>query len=121
MDFDWVKARAQCSLGVIFRKLKAAAARDVDSINAIFAETKTASVVELSELSDRFLVIKQGRSAEFKLTASSISINVDEGRRELAAVPALNPEGDCRLLVNGNELELWQVCRLALEEIFFAL
>jgi hypothetical protein len=37
----------------------------------------------------------------------------------LTASPGLNTGGVCTLIVNGTELELWQVRRLALDRLFF--
>jgi len=36
-----------------------------------------------------------------------------------SVVPALNEEGKCKLTVNGKELEVWQVCQMALGRLFF--
>lgn len=35
------------------------------------------------------------------------------------ARPSLNKEGDCLLEIEGQPFALWQVCRRALEGLFF--
>ena len=123
-DFDWVRARAACSLDVLFQQLRVAADRDVDSMNAVLKAADRTIVCELAEVGDRFLVTISGnafpmRIAEFARTETSIAVSVEKGKKKFVAVPTLNPDGVCKLTVNNQELELWQVCRMALEDLFF--
>lgn len=125
-DFDWVRARAACSLEVAFRQLQTAAKRDVNSMNTVLREARRPVICELAVTGNRFLVTISGntfpiRSAEFTLTSSGISVEVDKPKaRTFSAVPTLTSEGNCKLIVNDQELEYWQVCRMALEDLFFS-
>ncbi|MGA3095215.1 MAG: hypothetical protein ABSF25_02075 [Bryobacteraceae bacterium] len=124
-DFDWVKARAACSLEVLFQQLRVAVKRDVDSMNAVLAQAGRPVQCQFGDFSNRFLVMISGngfpmRRAEFALSPSGISVEVDKPKQKtFSAIATLNPDGDCRLVVNNQELELWQVCRLGLEDLFF--
>jgi len=55
----------------------------------------------------------------FNLTEHSIVISDQDGNTIFEAVATLNDEGECRLKVTGQEKELWQVRKMALEELFF--
>jgi hypothetical protein len=120
-DFDWVRARSECSLPKIFERLFAGAQSDVDARNGVARETREGLSFEASRDGNRILVTRGGsekiRLVKFTLAANSIDIE-GEGS-ELIATPGLNPAGNCTLMVNGAELELWQVRRTALERLFF--
>src|SRR5258708_4513895 len=117
-DVDWIKARAACCFEVSFRQLQVAVKRDVESMNAVLVEANRPVSCEFGNTGNRFLVTISGkgfpvRSAEFTLTSSAISIEVDKPiAKKLTAIPSLNPDGECKLVVGGQELELWQVCRM---------
>jgi hypothetical protein len=125
-DFDWVKARAACSLETLFQQLRVAAKRDVDSMNAVLAKDGRPVQCQFGDYSDRFLVTISGngfpmRRAEFTLKPSEIVIETDKPKEQkLSAVASLDQDGVCQLVVEGQRLELWQVCRIALEDLFFA-
>ena len=34
-------------------------------------------------------------------------------------MPSFGRDGECRMAVNGEDLETWKVCRMAVEELFF--
>jgi hypothetical protein len=59
---------------------------------------------------------------DFVLEADAIVVEEHLGEQcavKFRATPGLNNPGDCTLTVNGSELELWQVRRLALQDLFF--
>jgi hypothetical protein len=43
----------------------------------------------------------------------------DTGKKMFEVTLTLSDEGECRLNVNEKERELWQVRRMALEELLF--
>jgi hypothetical protein len=123
-DFNWVPARAKCSLELLFQRLKTAATRNVDQMNATLAREQRLAKCEIADFGDRFLVSYSGnfapRTVEFKMDKGRIQIlGGDELSPKFSATPTLNAEGDCKLLVEGSELDLWQVRRKALDNLFF--
>ena len=120
-DFNWVKARAACSLEVLFRQLQVAVERDVDIANALNVGSGAKFAVSIH--GDRFVVTRQqedeGVSAvKVVLGKTRLVVTTDAGIK-FEATPVLNVEGACKLVVNDSELDLWQVCRRALEDLFF--
>jgi hypothetical protein len=57
-------------------------------------------------------------SVQFAIRDQTILVDPDNAPA-ITATPRLNPEGNCLLVVDGRELELWQFRRLALETVFF--
>ena len=71
-DFDWVKARAACSLEVLFQQLRVAVKRDVDSMNAVLAQAGRPVQCQFGDFSNRFLVMRAGRiRSEIDSTAAT--------------------------------------------------
>ena len=122
MSLDWVKARAACSIAVVFKELELGAREDVDSFHEAAPNDRTLAVVT-SEKGNRFSVTRSGDtqlSVDFALTGGRITAT--DARRPKWSVNAtltLNDAGECRLLVDGKELEQWQFRRKALESLFF--
>jgi hypothetical protein len=70
-----------------------------------------AAVVEGSQIHD---------SVVFALNGMEISVKDANGNPMFTAVPTISDDGECRVKVNGEERELWQFRKAALEEIFFS-
>jgi hypothetical protein len=73
-----------------------------------------------AETSREFLVLGKGvgRSVLFTVRGERINIKT-ESVSEINATLTLNNDGDCRFKVNGQELQAWQLSRVALEDLFF--
>ena len=63
-------------------------------------------------------VLSQPSKAKVVLGKTRLVVTTDAGIK-FEATPVLNVEGACKLVVNDSELDLWQVCRRALEDLFF--
>lgn len=128
---DWVKARFDCSLPSVFLALEEAAKSDVASITP----RVTAATFSVERVTDqKFMVskawtaggIQQGDAIVFELLPSrGIQVTRSHAQRPLFfAKPALQPDGACKLEIDGDTnaapLELWQVSRRALEDLFFS-
>jgi hypothetical protein len=124
-DFNWVKARHECSLTWIFESLKADVEKDV----AIRRELSSAADRDLGNFRFQadarvFEVFCEGdvfvnrRSVKFRLTNESIEVSLNE-HPILDGVPTLGDDEKCRLKVGDFELELWQFRKRALEQLFF--
>jgi hypothetical protein len=119
----WVKDRSECSFEKIFRQLLLDAKSDVDEANGLTQGPYKVVHFEVHESGPkRFAVMRSEQTGaanvEFAFRQSHIEITMPDGK-ELKATPTLNADGECRLLIEGQELELWKVRRLALESLFF--
>jgi hypothetical protein len=122
-NFDWVKARYECSVAALFESLKAQLETDVAERNGmrngppfyfgfkvVPNNTRVSVIVEGSEIYD---------SVVFQLTNNAIEVKDNDGNLQFKATPMINDEGECRLNVNGSEKELWHIRKMALENLFF--
>ncbi len=130
--FDWVTSRFGCSLERVFKELELAAKSDVDTIRGL---ERDAAKETGSSLTHSFEAVSSGRrfsitrndrgsgvlkSVEFTLDPPVISVRSDyEGGSSFSAAIRLNSDGRCLFVVDGAEMELWQVRRKALENLFF--
>ena len=122
-DFDWVSARAKCSLVPLFEKLYLEIEQDISHINEILGDGYICKLIKNGDrafsvvLHDHF---DQGQAVRFRLVNGAIvaSRGVDDSAFA-SATPTLSDDKECRLLVDGKERELWQFLKLALEGLFF--
>jgi hypothetical protein len=120
--FDWVKARAYCSLAHVFKQLELGARNDVDIANRE-RQSGVPHTFSISTEPGRFSVIRSSGmalpvSVEFSLEGHEIVACIGN-QILLQATITLNNEGRCMLKVGGEELEQWHVRRMALEDLFF--
>lgn len=118
-DFDWVTARAQCSSGKVFEKLRLQVKKDVETKNLLLADHHDAFA--LVDNGDHFSVIVPSNpllKITFSLTKEKISVHRRD-RLVCEGTLTLNDDGECRVKINGQQRELWQMRRMALEELFF--
>jgi hypothetical protein len=59
------------------------------------------------------------RSVIFSLAEHAIVVRDEKGDAMFEVNATFSDEGECRLKVNGEERALWQVRRMALEELLF--
>ena len=59
------------------------------------------------------------RSVTFSLTEHAISVRDDKGNQAFDVTLTFNDGGECKLNVGKDERNLWQVRRMALEELLF--
>ena len=120
--FDWVTERSSCSLPKVFKTLRLQVEEDVKSRNALRPEN---SLYEFSVTEDTgdFTVLLKAKdlrlSVIFSLTEHAISVRDDKSSPMFDVSLTFTDEGKCRLNVNNQQRELWQVQRMALEELFF--
>lgn len=131
--FDWVTARAKCSAEQMFILLVERIESDVTLMRDRL--DKARYVVTLNKVAaDKVIVAKQyteggraygGRNVMLKRTHSGITVDrltahETEPQPLFEASVFLGPEGRCRYEVSGQALELWQISRKALEDLFFS-
>lgn len=126
-NFDWVTARQECSIAVVFEKLRSQVKSDVETREAMRAmpmdQHYAFKFVVSNEREFSALVMghKIHRAVIFSLSMPSQSIKVRDEKDVLMfdATTTINDEGECRLKVKGQERELWQVRKMALESVLF--
>jgi hypothetical protein len=121
-NFNWIKARADCSVAQVFKQLELGARNDVEAANEQ-RKSEEHHVFSVSAEPGRFSVVRGSRnvhpvSVDFSLEGEEIAACVGN-EIKLTATITLNNEGRCMLKVNDEELEQWQVRRTALEDLFF--
>jgi hypothetical protein len=118
--FDWVSARSECSAWKVFKELEQGASADIDSINSKRQSEDQTKFVLAKYSNDRFSVVYEGGrgSVDFLLKDEEITVS-DGSSVRLRAILTINNKRQCRLKVDGQELEQWQFRKMALEGLFF--
>lgn len=120
IKFDWVKARAACTLGQVLKELELGAKADIDVMKAV-APDRTFKVSS----DGRFSVFETTGTTEIKAVDFEIRnglIHVSQnGKTLLEASLTLDNQGQCKLKVRatGEELDQWQIRKIALEDLLF--
>jgi hypothetical protein len=120
--FNWVTERSSCSLPKAFKELRLEVEEDVKTRNA---QRPNNSPYEFSvvENGEDFSVILKTKDAQksvvFRLAEHAILVRDDKGDQMFQVTLTFNEEGKCKLHVNKEERELWQVRRMALEDLMF--
>jgi hypothetical protein len=124
-DFDWVTARAQCSPLNMYELLKAEAQKNVETMEAVAKSRGEQGGLALHVNDGSFAVIRRGHFREIgvRFTLRQETIEVESvglrSNKPFSATLTLKDSGECRLLVNGDQLDRWQFLRRALEPLFF--
>jgi hypothetical protein len=120
--FDWVTERSSCSLPKVFKTLRLQVEEDVKSRNAL-RPNNSPYEFSLAENAGDFTVCLESKdlrqSVIFGLSEHAISVRDGKGNPMFDVTLTFTDEGKCRLNVNSQPRELWQVRRMALEELFF--
>ena len=120
--FDWVTERSSCALPKVFQALRLQVDEDLKTRNALRPEN---SPYEFSVAGNGsgFTALLEAkdvhRSVIFSLAEHAILVRNEKGDPMFEVNATFSDEGDCKLKVNGEERALWQVRRMALEELLF--
>jgi hypothetical protein len=120
--FDWVTKRSQCSFPNIFKDLKLQVEDDVKTRNALRPNYAPYEFSVTDGGDDFTVLLKAGdfhKSMIFSLTEHAIVVKDDAGNNVFAVTLTFNDQGECKLHVDEKEIELWQVRRMALEDLLF--
>jgi hypothetical protein len=120
--FDWITQRSECSLPKIFKALRVQAEEDVKSRNALRPANSPYefSVTEdTSAFTVRLKAQEVQKSVIFTLAEHAISVRDGIDTQMFEVTVTFDDNGKCRLIVNGEERDFWQVRRMALEELMF--
>jgi hypothetical protein len=120
--FDWVTERSSCALPKVFEALRLQVEEDVKTRNAL-RPNNSPYEFSVAENGDDFTVLLKAkdvhRSVVFTLAEHAILVREDKGDPMFDVTATFGDEGECRLEVNGEERDLWQVRRMALEGLLF--
>ena len=120
--FDWVAERSSCTLPKVFKTLRMQVEEDVKTRNA---QRLKGSLYEfhLKEDVDKFTVLLESdvvhQSVIFMLAEHAILVLSGEGNPMFDVKLVFDDEGNCRLNVNDELRDFWQVRRMALEDLLF--
>ena len=124
--FDWVTERSACTLPKVFAALRQEVEADVKTRNGLRPNLAPYEF-SVTEDIDEFRVVLKAKdvqqSVSFKLEEHLISVRNDSEKDKvgpmLQVTLTFNDRGECKLHANEQERELWQVRRMALEELMF--
>ena len=117
-DADWVVERSRCTTYELFRELARRVKADVEKRNDMLSRIDFG--FEDNSREDYFVVLSRqgGRMVRFTMT-DHIAVSSERLAVAFQARAAYTTDGQCRLQVGDEYLHVWQVARLALEEMFF--
>jgi hypothetical protein len=120
--FDWVTERSSCSLQKVFKELRLEVEEDVKTRNALRPNNSPYEFSVVENGGDFMVLLKAKdarRSVVFSLAEHAILVRDDKGDEMFKVTLTFNDEGNCKLHVNDEERDLWQVRRMALEDLLF--
>jgi hypothetical protein len=120
--FDWVTKRSLCSFPNVFKALRLEVEEDVKTRNALRPNNSPYEFL-VTENGDEFTVLLESKtlrkSVVFSLAEHAILVRDDKGKDMFEVTLTFNDNGECKLAVHEKERELWQVRRMALENLLF--
>ena len=120
--FDWVARRSACTLPKIYKTLRADVEEDITERNSLRPDDASYEF-SIAEKENAFSVVLQAkefqRSVTFALEEHAILVLDPSGNQMFEVTVNFNDEGKCRLKAKEQNRELWQVRRMALEDLLF--
>jgi hypothetical protein len=121
MDFNWVKARSECSVKRAFETLFEVVETNVKTANELRLGPKFHATYQHKKI----IVTREDNSDDlrnvvFELTSTAIIAREGQSKQLFSARPRLNETGECLLEVDGSLYKLWQISQKALEDLFFS-
>jgi hypothetical protein len=125
--FDWVTARSSCSLANVFKTLRLQVEEDVKTRNNL-RPANSPYEFSVADSNGGFAVVLKGkdlkgkdvqRSVVFTLAEHAISVRDGIGTPMFDVTVTFDEAGTCKLNINGESRNFWQVRRMALEELLF--
>ena len=124
-DFNWVTARCECSPNQVFETLKSQVKSDVEEREAnLTQDQKLRYRFSFMPGRNDFSVLVEGSNnihdaIKFGLTETGIIVFNGQGMEMFSADVTISDEGECKLKIDDEEKELWQVRKMALENLLF--
>src|SRR5260370_36229206 len=101
-DFDWVKARSECSIALAFKELEADATQDVDRINKI-RNGNFDPTFQITSRGRSFFVNRIPNTRSFDDPAS-VKFTLDHDEIVVSSNGEISGFSDCSLTVGLNDL-----------------
>lgn len=126
-DFGWVSARAECSVSLMFQRLRMQVEADVLRRNEIrTVNEKEKYAFRFASENGVFTVSVDGQCIEteigvgFRRTLTGVEVYTPSDNKLLfKADVTLSNDGECRMKVGEVEYNYWQFRKKALEDVFF--
>lgn len=120
-EVKWVKRRNECSLSLMFARLRLEIEQDIKERNAL--RPMCLYGFKFVSGASTFVALRQGnhleKSISFSMENEHIIAKNDEGGTVMKASLTLNDEGECRYKIDGKERDSWQLRKMVLEDLFF--
>jgi hypothetical protein len=120
--FDWVTARSACTLPQVFKDLRLRVEQDVKTRNSLRLKN-AAYEFAVAESENGFKAVLKSDALNigvtFTLAEHAIQVRDNTGTAMFDITLNFTEQGECRLMVNGEAREMWQVQRMALEDLMF--
>ena len=120
--FDWVTERSSCTLPKVFNALRLEVEDDVKARNSLRPNPAAYEFLVTNDTGEFAVLLKAKelqKSVSFRLADNAILVRDDQGKPMFEVTLAFDDAGKCRLNVNSQEREFWQVRRMALEELMY--
>lgn len=121
-EFDWITGRSSCALPKVFSTLRSQIERDIETRNGLRPNNspyKFSLAEDIDKITVRLESEELNKAVVFLLADHAISVHDDQGTRMFDVTLTFDDRGRCRLSVNGEERDFWQVRRMALEDLMF--
>ena len=119
---DWVTKRFLCSLPNVFKELISQLEQDVKTRNALRPNNSPYEFSATAHGDDFTVLLETGdvrKSVVLRRAEHAIVVLDDNGSTMFEVTLTFSDGGECRLHVNAEERDLWQVRRMALEKLLF--
>ena len=120
--FDWVTARSACTLPKIFKDLRLHIEQDIATRNSLRMKNAPYEF-SVAESEGGFKAMLKSETVSlavtFVLAEHAILVRDNTGTSMFDITLKFSDRGECKLMVNGEERETWQVQRMALEDLMF--
>ena len=120
--FDWVTERYSCTLPKVFNTLRLQVEEDVKTRNSLRPNPPAYEFLVTNDTGEFAVLLKAKelqKSVAFSLAENAILVRDDQGKPMFEVTLTFDDSGKCRLNVNAQEREFWQVRRLALEDLMY--
>jgi hypothetical protein len=120
--FDWVTERSNCTLPKIFNSLRIQVEQDVKTRNAMRPDLAPYEFVMEEDVNEFKVSLEANgrvKAVKFRIDDHLITV-LDQDDSQLFDVTLIFTEdGKCRIKARDESCELWQVRRMALEDLMF--
>ena len=121
-SFDWVTERSSCALPKVFDTLRQQVEEDVNTRNSLRPNPPAYEFLVTHDTGEFAVLLKAKelrKSVTFSLADNAIKVRDDQGTQLFEVTLTFDDSGNCRLNVNAQERDFWQVRRIALEDLMY--